>query len=405
MAEPELEGNNPIPCRDAVSRVAERGVTFPFNYTGEWFGNLSGGYKTGAAYDGIVKLGIQLDLEKLVGWKGSTILVSGLSPHGNSITSDYVHDFNGIINIDAYDSARLFEAWFEQAAFDGKLSIRVGQLLADSEFCISNGCCLFINGAFGAIPLLSKNVDAPVYPLAAPGIRIQIAPNDCIFAQLGSFVGNAGDQTTNNRYGTRFFNGNRGALILGEIGFTLKPPPQSEAPANPSGKDQLATARPVSGTFKLGAYYDTASFVDPDGSGIHRGEYAFYLIVDQEVWHESGDPNQGMRVFGRIGGAPSERSTVNFYFDAGINYQGLFPFRDKDVCGIGLSYTKISPGLLDEGGAPVPSHHETIIEGTYQAAITSWFAIQPDIQYVFNPGATGSQRNALVAGIRFSVTF
>ena len=118
-----------------------------------------------------------------------------------------------------------------------------------------------------------------------------------------------------------------------------------------------------------------------------------------------GDPNQGMRVFGRIGGAPSERSTVNFYFDAGINYQGLFPFRDKDVCGIGLSYTKISTGLQDEGGAPVPSHHETIIEGTYQAAITSWFAIQPDIQYVFNPGATGSQRNALVAGIRFSMTF
>ena len=388
----------PIACPYVIEQASEEGISFPFNYTGELFGNLSGGYKKGAAYDGIVKLGVQMDLEKLMGWSGGTLLASGLSAHGESITSEYVHDYNGISNIDAYDSLRLYEFWYDQAFFDNKLSIRVGQLLADSEFCVSNGCCLFINGAFGAIPLLSKNVDAPVYPLAAPGIRIRVSPSDSIFGLVSAYVGDVGDQMTNNRHGTRFFNGNRGALLMAEIGYIFNPPSDVQSSATPS-------ERPLSGTIKIGGFYNTASIHDLSGGQTDEGQYAFYLIADREVWHEPGDAHQGLLVFGRLGTAPSGRSTVSFYFDAGVNYQGVIPSRDNDVLGIGISYTKISNSLLDEARMPVQSHHETIIEATYQAAITEWFAVQPDIQYVFNPGATGSQTNAFVAGIRFSLDF
>ncbi|MEI8341529.1 MAG: carbohydrate porin, partial [Verrucomicrobiota bacterium] len=395
----------PDPAAGFLTQLNHRGITFPFTYTGEVFGNLSGGYKQGAVYDGLVKVGIQLDLEKLSGWKGGSFLVNGLYPHGGSITNLYVHDFNGVSNIDAYDSPRLYELWFQQNFENDKISIRLGQLAADSEFCISNGCCLFINGAFGEIPLMSKNIDGPVYPIAAPGVRIRIAPNDSFFAQFSTFIGNSGDQASNNRYGTRFFNGSTGALLMGEIGYALNPPPKTDDIQKNEAKSQVASGRPLSGNYKLGGYYDTATFDNLRGNSSHRGEYAFYLIADQEVWQEPGDPDQGLRLFTRAGASPSDRSTVSFYCDGGVNYQGLIPCRDKDLCGIGVSYTKISNDLLDDSGSPVESHHETIIEASYQAVVTNWLSVQPDFQYIFNPGATGRQQNAVVAGLRFTVNF
>ena len=45
--------------------------------------------------------------------------------------------------------------------------------------------------------------------------------------------------------------------------------------------------------------------------------------------------------------------------------------------------------------------HETAIELTYSAQLTDNFRIQPDIQYIINPGTDPSLKNALVVGVRF----
>lgn len=161
----------------------------------------------------------------------------------------------------------------------------------------------------------------------------------------------------------------------------------------------------MSGTYKLGGFYHTADFKNLDGVSQHRGDYAFYVIADQEVWHKPGVPDRGLKLFGRIGAAPDDRNTVSFYCEGGLNYQGLVPSRDRDIFGIGVSYTQISANLLDESGSPAPSHHETILEITYQTVINNWLSVQPDFQCVFNPGATASLPTALIAGVRFNISF
>lgn len=388
-----------------TAKLANWGITFPFTYTGEVMGNLSGGYKQGVVYDGLVKTGVQLDLEKLAGWKGATFLVNGLYPFGPSITGLYTHDFNGVSNINAYNSVRLDEAWLQQNFDSDKLSIRIGQLAADTDFGISNGCSLFINSAFGTLPLESKNIDAPVYPLASPGVRIRVEPTNSFSAQFAVYTGDAGDQATTNRYGTRFFKGGNGALFMSEIAWTLNPPPVADDSAKPDATKQVATDRALSGTYKLGGFYDTATFENPCGDGNQQGEYAVYMIADQEIWNKPGNPDQGLRLFGRIGAAPADRSIVSIYCDGGVNYQGLLPSRDKDICGIGVSYTKISDDLNEQNDTPVTSHHETILEASYQAAICGWLSVQPDFQYIFSPGAIDSQHNAVVVDLRFTVSF
>jgi porin len=53
-----------------------------------------------------------------------------------------------------------------------------------------------------------------------------------------------------------------------------------------------------------------------------------------------------------------------------------------------------------------------VIEATYRLRLTPWFKVQPDLQYVINPGAgiptpqsPTPLKNALVAGIRVPVDF
>jgi porin len=88
-----------------------------------------------------------------------------------------------------------------------------------------------------------------------------------------------------------------------------------------------------------------------------------------------------------------------------LDYTELLPGRNKDIAGIGFCYAKRSPNLCDEAGEPFGSHHKASLETTYKVQVKDWLAVQPDFQYIFNPGACESLPNALVAGIRFNVSF
>lgn len=377
--------------------MEEHGVKFQVGYIGEVFGNLSGGDKQGAIYEGLLKVGVELDLEKLCGWKGGDVFVNVLYPHGSSLTDRYVHDFNVVSNMDAYDSLRLNEAWFEQHFANDQFSVRIGQLAADSEFFVCDSGAYFINGAFGALPLISQNVSAPVYPLASPAVRVQWTPTKSFLTRAGVFAGDAGDPGRNDQHGTRFRLGSDdGALILAEAAY------KTNAEENAKG---------LPGTFKLGGFYHTAKFADNRGGDEHRGDYGAYAVADQTVYREPCccdgknpcESEQGLNVFARIGGAPVDRNIVSAYLEGGLNYKGLLPGRDDDICGLACSYTRISDDF--QSGESQPTHHETILEFTYQAILTPWLSIQPDVQYIFNPGAVTKQDDALVAGVRMNFTF
>jgi porin len=96
--------------------------------------------------------------------------------------------------------------------------------------------------------------------------------------------------------------------------------------------------------------------------------------------------------------------------------------RDNDTIGIGFGYADVSSAAagLDRDTAfyspgtynPVRSS-ETFVELTYQYQVTPWWQLQPDFQYVFNPGAgvidpsSPNQRigNEAVIGMRTNILF
>ena len=48
---------------------------------------------------------------------------------------------------------------------------------------------------------------------------------------------------------------------------------------------------------------------------------------------------------------------------------------------------------------------EIAIELTYRAEITEYLAIQPDLQYVINPGLVPGRDDAFVAGLRLELSW
>jgi len=117
--------------------------------------------------------------------------------------------------------------------------------------------------------------------------------------------------------------------------------------------------------------------------------------------------DQGLGWFGRVAFTPADRNFIGFYFDTGLSYKGLLPTRDDDTIGIGFGYAQLTNGarssLQAEGSSPIGA--EMVLEFTYQAKITRWLIIQPDLQYIINPGGTTDLNNALVIGGRASVIF
>src|SRR4051812_2280131 len=56
--------------------LADHGFALGATETSEILGNLSGGVRRGAVYEGRLELDLDLDLEKAAGWGGATVHVS-----------------------------------------------------------------------------------------------------------------------------------------------------------------------------------------------------------------------------------------------------------------------------------------------------------------------------------------
>ena len=46
---------------------------------------------------------------------------------------------------------------------------------------------------------------------------------------------------------------------------------------------------------------------------------------------------------------------------------------------------------------------EVVIETAYNAVLTEWLSVQPDLQYVMNPGGDAKFKNAIVVGLRVKI--
>jgi len=159
------------------------------------------------------------------------------------------------------------------------------------------------------------------------------------------------------------------------------------------------------GFIKLGLWNNTGDFDDvvdlnPSGNPIQRNNnIGGYLIIDKQIYEESEE--QGLGGFIQFGANDKRVNEVNMYVGGGLNYKGLIPGRDHDEAGVAVAHAIINDDIVDAGGR---NDYETTIEATYSVQITDQLRIQPDVQYIINPGAVSGVKDALVAGVRVEVS-
>jgi porin len=406
--------------------LEDKGLEIFGGYTVEVWGNTNGGLKQGTVYTGLLDFGANLDLEKAVGWKGATMSSTWLWLSGRDASEDLTGNFLTVSNIAGFNTLRMLELWFQQNLLDDKISMRIGQLTADSEFVISDYAGTFINGTFGWPAFMYLNLPAggPGYPMGTLGARLALSPVDWFTFQSAVFQGNVYDQDV-NRHGFRW-------RLDGENGFLFL----NEAQARWNHREE-ETGLP--GQAKAGMWIQTGQLADVLAESTDSGNYGWYFILDQMIYREpSADlpaptgkskdgksvvdakggksfkeavkmekSDQGLGFFGRIAFTKEDRNFLNFYFDTGLTYKGLIPTRDNDTLGVAFAYAQLGNNarnsLIDEGSVGVGA--EMVLEATYQAQITPWLIIQPDIQYIINPGGTQDLGNAFVVGGRAAITF
>lgn len=366
----------------------------------EAFGSAGGGHGGGAA-DGLFDVAFDFDLERIT--RG---LLPDLSFHlnvldifGSSITGRHVGDISGVSNLAGFNTFRLQEIWFQQNLLRKRVSIRAGMLAADTEFFTSQASSLFLDGTFGAFTLVALNFnDAPVYPVAAPGVRIDIAPVSFLDFKVAVFAPN--QDSEDNLHGTDFsINSRDGALFAFEAAYLFNQSPND---------------RGLIGTYKVGTFIQqgdypsfgsqAANSIDPS-QPLHRGtNIAVYGVADQELF-KNGEYT--VEAFLRGGFATPNYSFVHNYFDLGFNFIGFVPGRALDVAGIALGRSGISRQFSDSQVAQGERGYsqESVIEATYRFQVATWGTIQPDFQYFINPGAEHGSRNAFVSGVRTAITF
>lgn len=400
--------------------LGAHGIVLGANYVGEVLGNTSGGIKQGTHYDGLLELYTDIDMETLIGWRGLSFHASGFQIHGTSITGENLGSLVAVSNIEAFPSTRLFELWFEQKLLDDALSIRVGQIAADAEFFVADGGGAFIASTFGWTTISSDNipVGGPIYPMPTPGVRVAFNPNDQVSLMAGLWngdpVGPCPDGLDPGQCNTDGFD------------FRLKDPPLLLVEgAYKYNQDNGG----LPGTIKVGGWNHFGDFDDlrRDNAGgllgvsggtplSHDGNHGVYAVLDQMIYRLPGDGDaKGISIFARVAASPSDRNQIDLYADGGFNFSGFIPGRPDDLFGIGFAYTGISDdasGFDRDSGLGVIRDYEAILELSYTAQIAPGWSLQPDVQYIWNPGgkvpdATGTRAvdNATVLGVRTTINY
>ena len=420
----------------ARTQLADRGFDLGLEYTGEVLADVGGGVQRQALYQHLLKTLMDFDLEKMAGWKGgrfhvSTLWLEGTEPNSkNDIAGATGAAFADPSNISGYDTYRLYELWLEQTFWEGKLSVRVGQIALDEEFVCSDYSSIFINGTHGWPAFLSATIPGggQAYPMAGTGVRIDLKPVD-EWELLAAVMDGVVDDQTVNRHGTHFgFDDGEGVLAVVEAAYRFNQSPGDTG---------------LPGTYKVGGWYHSRRFDDPrydtqgvsledDGtlSGLasngtpasHRGNGGVYLDIDQMLWRKQAGSDEGIGVCVRVAPwLPDDHNPLNFYAAGGLSFKGPLPGRAADTFAVGAYYARVSgshrgvqedanriaaaggtPNNLSPG--PMPDF-ELGVEATYQISMAGWWVLQPDIQYIFHPGGSSAVQDAVVIGLRTHFRF
>ncbi|MFZ4858213.1 MAG: carbohydrate porin [Desulfuromonadaceae bacterium] len=368
--------------------LEQKGITTEAVLTTDFLYNSHGGARRDGTILGNMDVTFKMDTDKAGWWQNGTLFLYFLGNFGsNPFMTEIVGDVQVSSNIEANHAVKLYEAWYEHKFNDGRISILAGLHDFNSEFDALEYASLFINSSFGISPDISQ-VGPSIFCTTALGGRLKIKPTETNYVMAALYDGVPGDPDHPKRT----------AIILKKDDGVFAAVEAGLSAGQSGGKEY----------FKIGAgaWLHTAHVESFDGQQ-NDENHGFYFIAEKTLFAENGD-GQGLGGFVQLGRADDHRNQIARYWGAGLNYTGLITGRDRDSIGLAVASSRNGGKFMEysENVERVPvDHTETAIELTYRAELRPWLSIQPDFQYIINPGMNRSLENAFQIGSRVKIIF
>jgi porin len=358
----------------------EQAITFEAAYTGDVTGVVDGGLSKRGRYLDNIDLVMDVDLAKLGGWNGASLHFDILNNSGGMPNED-AGTLQGVDNIEvASQRLRLFEAWFQQSFGDS--SVRAGLYDVNSEFYSNDAAGLLMAPMFGiGSEIAATGPNGPsIFPSTALAVRYDTKVFETGYFRAAALNASASVFGDPNGVDTDFDNG---LLLIAEAGI------QAE------GKIAI-------GAWGYTEKQDDIRGLDINGDPVLRSAQGAYLLLEHPLGHADGAP----AAFFRAGVSEGKTTPFKGGWQAGVLFEEVFASRPQSQISFGIGQGLLSKGYLSNQrdlGADMDDA-EWQAELTYSDEIMPHVTIQPDLQYIHRPSGDRSIKDAVVAGLRLTIS-
>jgi porin len=299
------------------------------NYTNNIAGNPAGGKSAGFTYCDNIAFGLELDLEKIIGWKGGHLTVSGLNRDGSNLSEKNIGNQFTVQQVFGGSAVMFYALYLDQKLWEDKISIKIGRFATGDDFASSPIYWLYMNNGIDGNPqALPVNTQFSAYPWAVWAARMRVEPTPECNAMIGIYQ-------ISDRIFDRSYHGlgwsmrsNDSILLISQIGWTPQffkrpvsemgaPAPKEKAAASGqsivarrSAKDVAGASEPkgLPGHYWFGAYWSPWEFPQFGTNETATNSYGFYWHADQMIFPETPGSEQGLTVWSAFVLSPQQTS-------------------------------------------------------------------------------------------------
>lgn len=384
---------------------------------GVWLGDsnglLSGGAEPGKwSWNSALILGANLDADQLMGWKGASFGIQFLQFNGENTNGQAgsVQGYNSLPGPPPRARSELYQLWYRQSLFDGKLIFRIGKMVPTFDF----------NNVARPVPTQNAELEIPAvtgllytpifinptligalggYYNSVSGVVVSFAPTKNTYLKYGFYDGNLARGVQTGMMGPQF------------NGYTMN--------IWEAGADWVIADK-YPGQFGAGLWYQSGVLHGPNGIE-QNGTGGFYMFGGQRIWSNKADkaPVDGgkttdgksklvvapekqqeasISTFFQFGVNDSSTMPFNKYFGMGFTGFGLVPNRPIDSIGVGMSWAWLNPNIFNRSS-------ELMFQSYYQAHLVGSTFFSPAVSYIPTPGADSSLGGAWAVTFRVTVLF
>ena len=357
-----------------------------------------GGAASGSRSMSHVELRLKADLARIADWEGATAYLHVLDNRGAGINARQTGSLMGVSNIEVpVPTTRIFHAWLQQNFLDDRLSLLAGLYPMDSEFFAMDSASLLLHPSFGTPADLALTRGPSIFNNSAFGLRGKWQSADrAVYAMAALLDGIPNDPARPRRTAIRFAKGD-GAFFIAESGWM---------PSIVGDEKHGAIGKYAIGLWRYGNRVPDQLDVDANGEPLQRRSQGAYLLAERTLLG-LGDAGRDLTAFARYSISDGDSTSIDRMWNLGLRLRGPLASRPDDAVVIGWTHARLAGKwrAVQAAGGTDTAAREAVFEITWRAMLTSWLALQPNLQSINHPGGGGNTPRATVLGLRVEIAF